>query len=637
MYLIEVSPTKHLGNLRGLTYFSKHEYKKGDLIKVSVRNSQIYAFVTHVKPLKEVKADVKDKSYMPKKVRKQDVPEILSDTFKKAVLKTALLYAVPEGLLLSQLMPSGTLKNPDKLFAKMQTYATVKKQEQEAQNRTRFSLIATNKDLPDRIELYKANIREKLARKQNVVLIAPNQEKAQSICATLKSGIKKMIECYDSTASQNKLFSQIAELSAKNTPFCIVGSSHVLSLPIKNIGLYILEEQNNPGYIRQGFPFTNVKKFAENLAKEAGVELLLGDTFLDLDIYKRALADEANIIDGIPRKIRTNKEINLVNVKEEINEAKELKLDYPFVGKEVLLQIQAATAKSESSFVFVPKRGLASQISCKDCGSTVKCVKCALNMKLHSRKNSGNYLLCHRCGYTQEANITCPTCNGWNLIQLGITSEVVANYIQNKTKIKCVTINSKTDRKILQNMASGKSEHNVTVGTSVGLNIFKPRQFEHVFAVGLDGLMAVPDFQIEEKIFGNLMKLLEIADKSLSVQIKDDTVQAINLFAKRSINEFIRQELKLREQLIWPPYSVLVKITAKGTKKQIIDQMQILVNELGGYNLRVFRAFAGSKNNRELSALIKIPNGNWPDNNLIEILKLLPSSMEFRVFPEEVL
>ena len=634
MYLIEVSPIKHLGTIRNLTYFSKYNFSIGDLIKINIRNSETYAIVTGIKSLKEVKADVKNRDYMPKKIRKQEPPHIFNDNFKKAIMQTAKLYAVPEGLVLAQLAPSAILKNPVTLHNKLQICNT---KEMLDTKHTKFNITAVNKDLPDRIEHYKASIREKLARGQNVILVVPNTDKARRICSTLKSGIEKMIECYDPHTSQNKLFTEIAYLKEKDTPFCLVGTAQILSLPLQNIGLYILEEQNSIGYARMSFPFVNIKKFAEILAQVSDTELLIGDTFLDLDIYKRALQDQVNIIDGIPRKIRTNKEITLVNIKEEINQAKEAKSDYPFVGKVFLEKIQKSAKKSNKIFVFVPRKGLASQITCKDCGQTVKCVKCALNMKLHSEKNQDNYLLCHRCGHMQDANITCPNCNSWHLIQLGITSEVVANYIQKKTGLKCELINSKTDKGIFDRIANDNLDKQILVGTSVGLNILQPRQIDDVFAIGLDGLMAVPDFQIEEKIFNTLMRLLEISNKSLNIQIKDDSVQAINMFSKRSVNEFIRQELKLREQLAWPPYVVLIKITAKGTKKQIIKDMQVLVNELRDYKIRIFRAFTGAKGKRELSALIKVPYRDWPDNNLIELLKFLPKNMEYRVFPEEVL
>jgi len=260
-------------------------------------------------------------------------------------------------------------------------------------------------------------------------------------------------------------------------------------------------------------------------------------------------------------------------------------------------------------------------------------------MKLHASPGK-NYFLCHRCGYSNESNIRCINCDSWNLIQLGITGEVVANYIKKTLRLKSKLFNSDIckNSKQIEEFLSDIKPKDIIISTNKILGFSLSDTFGLTVAIGLDGLMAIPDFRTEEKIFNIQIQLLEMAKNKFIIQTKDSSINAIDLFHKRKINEFIREELKLRHKLKWPPYVTLIKINAFGTKKEVISSMQILVNELKDYKIRVFRAFTNPQKGKfALSALIKIENANWPDEKLIEILEYLPGNMEYIVNPESAI
>ncbi len=639
MYIVEVSPLKSLGNIKSLTYFSKHEYKTGDLIKVGVNKKEILSLVINSKPVLSIKADIKSKDFAPKKISKQEPIKLFSKEFVNAIMDTSENLLVPAGLLLNQMAISEALKHADKLYKKIQISKALQKKETKS-TQSKFQITAYNCSKKDKLEHYKALIREKLARGQSVLLVTTNQREVKNLYNSLKPGIRKMIEMFDSSEKQTKLFSNIAHLSGHKGAICIVGTGKLLTLPIDNIGLVIIDKCNSSAYKYIEYPRGDIKMVATNLCKHISCEIVFADIFLNLDMYAMALKDELHIVDGIPRKIRTSKNIELTDISKEILYTKENKLPYPFVGREVLEIIREFQEKEKKIFTYVPKMGLASQIICKDCAFVVKCSKCGANMKLNKVNANENNFLCSRCGHAKDANTKCANCDSWNLIELGITDEVVSDFIKKHLKIPVKLFDSnhvKTEKQALEFISNIKPG-DIVVGTNKILSYVDENAFDLVVAVNLDGLMSVPDFKIEEKIFNLQMRLLEIASEKMIVQVKDTGIRAIELFVKKKINEFIREELKLRHKLMWPPYATLIKITAYGTKKEVIEQMQTLVNELRGYKIRVFRAFTKPKKGSfALSALVKIEKDKWPDKDLINILRFLPSSMDIQVNPDETI
>ena len=635
MYLIETSPLKKIKGFKKLSYFSTEEFKRGDIVKAPFRNKEIYVLVHNSKKLKEVKADVKSKDFMPKKIRAQKAINFLPDFFVKSVFDLADEFLLEPGSVLDKMLGANLSKNLEKVQDKITVYSSNKeenKKEEKDDEIINFALSAPKKE---RIDTYKSIVREKLAQKESVLIVAPNMDSAKELYEELSVGISKMVYLYDNQKSAKKLLEDYAFFSTLQEPFCLIGTSGALAVFNENITYYILEKEAWFGYKSLSYPKLHTKDILTTVAKNKGAVYLLADTFLSLDTYKKLKEDTLQHLGSLSSKIRTRKKIKEVRIKEELKAAKEKKQDYPFVSTEILKEIINTVKNGENFFIFTPKRGLASQIICKDCLNTIKCPTCFANLKLHKDKKT--YLLCHRCGYSTDANITCPFCGSWRLLELGVASIAVAEYIERKTGIKVAVINSDTAKSEKEIKELLKKEK-VIVGTYKALPFLRSEQFTKVAAISLDSLLSLPDFNIEEKIFYILNLLLESAKEELFVQVKDENILAISAFSKRRLKEFVDKELSLRQKFLWPPYAKIIKISVEGSKKQIIEKMQSLVNELYKYKIRVFRDFDKiDKNTYRLSALIKIENDKWAQSKeLKEFLELLPSDFQIEINPESI-
>ena len=76
----------------------------------------------------------------------------------------------------------------------------------------------------------------------------------------------------------------------------------------------------------------------------------------------------------------------------------------------------------QQAILFLNRRGTATYVFCRDCGSSLACPRCDLPLTFHSPQAA---LLCHYCGYQRPMPATCPTCGSDQIRQFGTGTERV--------------------------------------------------------------------------------------------------------------------------------------------------------------------------------------------------------------------
>jgi primosomal protein N' len=105
-----------------------------------------------------------------------------------------------------------------------------------------------------------------------------------------------------------------------------------------------------------------------------------------------------------------------------------------------------------------------------------------------------------------------------------------------------------------------------------------------------------------------------------------------------NIAEFLRTELESRHRLEYPPFGTLLKFTYEGTKADGTKIMEEIEKTFGTYHPVTFPAFiAKVKGKYHMNALIKVPPKEWPNPDLIALIRALPSEVKVRINPESVI
>ncbi|HCC78122.1 MAG: primosomal protein N' [Chloroflexi bacterium GWB2_49_20] len=397
----------------------------------------------------------------------------------------------------------------------------------------------------------------------------------------------------------------------------IIGPRSALFSPLPRIGLIILDECHDSSYYQNEPPFYDAVQAAMDSAALNGAICILGSATPPVALKYQAVSSMPAAVTGsqkygqhqlqllaLPSRITPLdsggvSEGTALPPVQIIDMRSELKSGNRGVFSNALEHaLTTVLARDEQAILFLNRRGTATYVFCRDCGTALNCPRCENPLTFHTQL-PGVELLCHRCGYTRKLPKTCPTCKSSAIRQYGLGSERVAAEVQERfPQARTLRWDWETTREkdaheiILSHFVSQRS--NVLVGTQMlakGLDLPKVTLVGIVLAdVGLN----LPDPFAAERSFQVLTQVAGRAGRStLGGQVILQTFQpehyAIQAAAGHDYAGFYARELSERQKLGYPPFGRLVRLefrhldsqVAESTTKTMADYLQTRVNKTG--------------------------------------------------------
>ncbi len=129
-----------------------------------------------------------------------------------------------------------------------------------------------------------------------------------------------------------------------------------------------------------------------------------------------------------------------------------------------------------------------------------------------------------------------------------------------------------------------------------------------------------------------------ITDRNLIIQTRDVEQKVFEYAVRGNLVDFFKEEIDDRKAFNYPPFSTLIKISIAGTKDEITSLVEELHNKIDQYEIDIFPAFVPqTKGKFAVNGLMKIPEGEWPNKNITDILKSLPMNYSVNVDPESLI
>jgi len=239
-------------------------------------------------------------------------------------------------------------------------------------------------------------------------------------------------------------------------------------------------------------------------------------------------------------------------------------------------ELREASAAGESAALYINRRGLSRYVVCRDCGSPLTCPDCAVSLVLFS----GGDLRCRYCGRTGTAPETCPACGSHDFRFKAPGIEMAAREVNRMLPgAKVVTVLTESGRQAATEPGS------VIVGTRALFGVPWPERVRVVAALSVDDDLCLPDFRARERTFQVLSGLSRRAaaqGATLVLQTRRPDDPALQCVASGDMARFLDQELKLREELEFPPYRrlALIELSAR-SESQAAKHGEWLCRKLG--------------------------------------------------------
>src|SRR4030042_1049597 len=273
----------------------------------------------------------------------------------------------------------------------------------------------------ERWGIYLEAIKNVLSQDKSAIVILPDREtvfKAKEIIQGRMAHMgSELIVLYRNQPGELKEWLKILEGKVK----IVVGSRSSIFAPVENLGLIIVDEEQNSVYKQDQVPHYHSRQVAFMRSRIETAQLILASSLPSLEMV--LLAKQNKI-----KNIFTQKRENLPEIK--IADTTYLnrgtKEKNKILSKSLEDAIFSALNTKGKILLFLNRRGYATVISCRQCGMVLKCPRCNINLVYHFKEN---VLSCHYCNFKMQPQDICPNCNAGYMRYSGLGIEKIESEI----------------------------------------------------------------------------------------------------------------------------------------------------------------------------------------------------------------
>ena len=349
----------------------------------------------------------------------------------------------------------------------------------------------------------------------------------------------------------------------------VVGTRSAVFAPLENVGLIIVDEEQENTYKQEETPRYNGRDVAIVRAKMENAAALLGSATPSLESYHHARSGKYELLTLASRVAdRSLASVEIVDLREDFQQTHQTSP----ISAALHAGIQECLANGTQALVLINRRGYSWSVLCRSCGASVQCVNCSISMTYHKHRNR---LECHYCGSIQQVPKQCPKCQSQYVYFFGEGSEHLEERLRKEFPGARI---ARLDR----DTARTKRQYQETLGAFAGgaLDILvgtqmlaKGHDFQRVTLVGVvsaDSSLSLPDFRAAERTF---QLLTQVAGRAGRGELKGRVLiqtfypehYAIQDAVKQDYAAFFERELHFRRMMAYPPFTSLANVIVRDT------------------------------------------------------------------------
>ncbi len=350
----------------------------------------------------------------------------------------------------------------------------------------------------------------------------------------------------------------------------VVGTRSAIFAPVRNLGLIIIDEEQEFSYKSEKTPRYDAKEVAKYRCVYNKAELVLASATPSVETFAAAQNGIYNFYE-IPERYgnailpdvivadmcENRRNGNTGNISEVLKNSIQENLD-----------------NSQQTMLLINRRGYNTFVACESCGNVITCPHCSISMNYHSYLGK---LVCHYCGYTRDYMKVCEECGEENIRYAGVGTQKIEEELREyfpeasilRMDTDCVTNRLAYEKKL---NAFKNGDYDILVGTQM---IAKGLDFENVTLVGIisaDQQLNNDDFRSLERTFSLLTQVIGRAGRGkykgravIQTLVPENNI--IKLAASQDYYGFFESEIDIRKMLTYPPFCDICYIGFSGEKE----------------------------------------------------------------------
>ena len=413
-------------------------------------------------------------------------------------------------------------------------------------------------------EVYIKLIKEVLKEGQTALVLVPEISLTPQLIERFTGVFQKDIAVLHSGLSDAEKYDEWRKI-LKEEVSIVIGARSASFAPLKNIGIFILDEEHSESYKQENNPRYHALDVILKRSEIHNAPVVLGSATPSLSTMARAHKKVFEYTYLSKRaKDSVLPEVYLVDM------AEENKKNHPIISRLLENKITEKIEKKEQVMILLNRRGYSTTLTCSNCGFTYRCPNCQITLTYHKKVNQ---LRCHYCGYTKYYNPLCPNCHEEGLNDYGMGTEKLEEYLGKKFPMAKIirmdrdtTTKKGTHEQIIADFQNQK--YDILLGTQM---ISKGLDFPNVTLVGIlnaDATLNIPDYKSNEKTFALLSQTCGRAGRNnkkgeVVLQTFNPDNYIMKCVSKNDYFAFYKYEMNIRKTLKYPPFYYLANLIFK--------------------------------------------------------------------------
>ena len=349
-------------------------------------------------------------------------------------------------------------------------------------------------------QVYIQLIRQVLSRGKKALVLVPEIVLTPQLLRIFASHFGKRVAVLHSSLRAGERYDEWKR-ARRGDADVVVGTRSAVFAPVPDLGLIILDEEQESSYKSENVPRYHARDVAKYRCVQHNALLVLGSATPSLETMHQARSGQISLFQLRERfNQKPLPEVILVDLKQELRQG-----NAGTISARLRRELEDNLMRGEQSILFLNRRGASRMVSCGECGQVPECPRCSVKLTYHS---ANGRLMCHHCGFSQPLPRACPECGG-QLNFIGFGTQRVQEELEEqfpgvevlRMDTDCISA-AHPHEEILERFR--KRNVPILVGTQM---VAKGLDFENVTLVGVvapDLSLYVDDIRAGERTFSLL-------------------------------------------------------------------------------------------------------------------------------------
>ncbi len=411
-------------------------------------------------------------------------------------------------------------------------------------------------------EVYLGAVEAALRAGRTAIVLVPEIALTPQVLWRFQARFGDVVAVLHSALSAGQRHDEWMRLRTGEARVC-VGPRSAVFAPLTDIGLIVVDEEQESAYKHEGDPRYDARTVARHRARRHGAVLVVGSA---------TPRPESVLV--LPR-LRLTQRVDhrpLPAV-----EVLDMRGHHQPLHPETRMALADLRQASGKAILLLNRRGWSNFLSCRACGRVWLCPNCEVALVLHRH---GGYVACHHCGHRERVPERCPACASVSVARHGAGTERIEHELREalgRTGFPIFRLDAESSSlprraRTLQEFAAAPA--GVLVGTQM---VAKGHDFPDVslgVVLDADQTLRFPDFRAEERTFALITQLAGRTGRGplpsrVLVQTLAPDARPIAYAVHHDSDGFIAGELERRAALRYPPYASLIRIVCAADEEPL--------------------------------------------------------------------